>query len=99
MVLNPRDAVNRKRGDDPGAELDVEHSRAFTPRAWSALLAQLEREPAGPTKARMRWLLAFGEATGLWASGLIAARREHLIQRRSIEGRHVWFARVNGKGR
>ena len=99
VVLNPWDAVNRKLGDDPGAELDVEHSRAFTPRAWSALQAQLEREPVGPASARLRWLLAFGEATGLRASELVAARREHLIQRRSAKGRDVWFVRVHGKGR
>lgn len=98
-VLNPWDAVNRKLGDDPGAELDVEHSRAFTPRAWRALQAQLEREPDGPAAARLRWLLAFGEATGLRASELIAARRGLLIERRNAAGRLVWFARVHGKGR
>lgn len=99
VVLNPWDAVNRKLGDNPGAALDVEHSRAFTPRSWSVLQAQLSREPLGPAAARLRWLLAFGEATGLRASELIASRREHLIQRRTAEGRVVWFARVHGKGR
>lgn len=98
-VLNPWDAVNRKLGDDPGAELDIEHSRAFTPRAWNALMTQIRLVPDGPANARMRWLLAFGEATGLRASELTGSRREHLIQRRNAEGRNVWFARVHGKGR
>lgn len=99
VVLNPWDAVNRKLGDDPDANLDIEHSRAFTPSAWSALQTQLQRESAGPGSDRLRWLLAFGEATGLRASELIASRREHLIERRNAQGRNVWFARVHGKGR
>ena len=99
VVLNPWDAVSRRLGDDPAADLDIEHSRAFTPRAWEALWKQVEREPAGVATARLRWLLTFGEATGLRASELSAARREHLIERCSADGRTLWLARVHGKGR
>ena len=94
LALNPWAAVNRKLGDDPDAELDVDQSRAFTVEAWAALLEQLEREPAGLSRARLRWLLHFMEATGLRSSELLVARRAHLIERRG-----AWFLRVRGKGR
>jgi integrase len=94
LVLNPWDAINRKLGDDPRAELDVDPSRAFTPEAWKALRAQIGREPEGRSRDRLEWLLVFAEATGLRASELLAARRSHLLERRN-----AWFVRVHGKGR
>lgn len=99
LALNPWAAVNRRLGDDPRADLDVDPSRAFTPKEWKALQAQLEREPNAASAARLTWLLVFGQATGLRPSELVAARRGDLRKRVGRDGGSAWFVRVHGKGR
>lgn len=93
LASNPWVLVNRKLGDD-ARHFDDATSRAFTPQAWSAMHAFLEREPPSPSRARLSWLLCFVECTGLRASELLQARREHLVP--SQQG---WLLRVHGKGR
>ncbi|MDM0029090.1 tyrosine-type recombinase/integrase [Variovorax saccharolyticus] len=94
LITNPWALVRRRVGDDRNNHLDVaESSRAFTPAAWAALRAQLEREANAASAARMRWILTFAEATGLRAAELLSAQRGHL-QRRNA----VWWLRVHGKG-
>ena len=87
---NPWELVNLRLPD--AADAKPEASRAFTPAAWSALLAQLGRLPA-PAAARMRWLLVFAQATGLRAAELLRARRADFVAR---DG--GWWLHVRGKG-
>ena len=87
---NPWELVNLRLPD--GADAKPEASRAFTPSAWAALQAQLERLPA-PVAARMRWLLVFAQATGLRAAELLRARRADFVAR---DG--GWWLHVRGKG-
>lgn len=107
LGVNPWEALNRKLGDedpeaaeDRGASADYDDptSRAFTPSAWARLLDQAEADAReGKTAAgahRMRWLLQFGEATGLRADELLRARRRSFGCR---DG--AWYLRVFGKGR
>lgn len=88
---NPWLLVNRRTGDDAGA--DLLDSRAFTPEAWTAMLAHLRRQPPGASRERMLFLLTFVEATGLRASELVEARLGALRRHR---GR--WVMQVHGKG-
>jgi len=110
LRLNPWGALNRKLGDaDPeaeeglaahrdGGEDDDPTSRAFSPEAWQALVAQAEAEAQAdkprPGAARLVWLLQFTEATGLRADELLRARRRSLFLKDGI-----WRLRVFGKGR
>lgn len=90
LPRNPWELVSLRLGDDPGRRSD--DSRAFTPEAWDALSCHLEGLTA-PAAARMRWLLAFAQATGLRPAELVRARRGDLISR--LGG--VWLT-VFGKG-
>lgn len=90
LARNPWELVNLRLPD--AADAKPEASRAFTPAAWSALLAQLGRLPA-PAAARMRWLLVFAQATGLRAAELLRARRADFVAR---DG--GWWLHVRGKG-
>ncbi len=90
LARNPWELVNLRLPDDAAAA--PEGSRAFTPAAWAALLAQVPRlQPAAA--ARMTWLLTFSQATGLRAAELLRARRGDVVSR--DEG--IWL-RVHGKG-
>ena len=90
LARNPWELVNLRLPDDAGAP--PVSSRAFTPAAWAALQAHAARLPA-PAGARMAWLLAFAQATGLRPSELLRARRGDVIER---DGGH-WL-HVHGKG-
>lgn len=91
LHANPWLLVKTRLGDDPRhSELD---SRAFTPTAWSAIVAWVEAQPASPAQARTEFLLHFGEAVGLRAQELISAQLGQL--RLSDEG---WVIEVQGKG-
>lgn len=91
---NPWALVRRRMGDDAAAPNMSETSRAFTPTAWSALLAQADDEKEDPaTAARMRFLLTFSEATGLGPAEMVNARRSHFTRRNG-----TWWLRVHGKG-
>ena len=94
LRANPWALVRRRIGDDAMAPSLTESSRAFTPAVWSALHAQVndEREDSA-TAARMRFLLVFGEATGLRPSELVNVRRGHFSRRKG-----GWWLRVHGKG-
>ena len=94
LAGNPWVLVNRKLGDDARQGDEDVTSRAFTPVAWQALWAHLRAAGSSASNARLAWLLAFVECTGLRAAELIAARRSHL-QRTG----HGWVLRVHGKGR
>lgn len=93
LAGNPWLLVNRRIGDDADNDVDPT-SRAFTPAAWSALLAHLDAQPPTPSTLRMRWICRFVECTGLRADELLAARRAHLRQQTGH-----WIIRVHGKGR
>lgn len=94
LRANPWALVHRRIGDDAAAPNMSETSRAFTPAAWSAFLAQADDEKEDPaTAAYMRFLLTFGEATGLRPAELVNARRSHFSRRNS-----TWWLRVHGKG-
>jgi integrase len=69
-------------------------SRAFTPAAWAALHAYLERQPPGASVERLQWLCVFVESTGLRAAELLRATRGDLVERGA-----GWVIRVHGKGR
>lgn len=91
---NPWVLVRRRVGDDAGAPALAENSRAFTPAVWAALQAQARDDKEDPaTAARMRFLLTFGEATGLRPAELVSARRGHFSRRNG-----GWWLRVHGKG-
>lgn len=90
LARNPWEMVNLRLGDDPGRLPD--HSRAFTAEAWTALSSYLDSLPAS-ARARMTWLLAFGQATGLRAAELVRATRGDLAP--SLGG--MWLS-VFGKG-
>ena len=90
LPRNPWVFVNLDVPDDPKAPVTV--SRAFTPAAWKALLAEAERLPRLASD-RMRFLLVFAQATGLRAGELLAARRGHVMER--PDG---FWLRVHGKG-
>ena len=90
LPKNPWASLSLRLPDDPGEPL--EESRAFTPEAWHALSAHVSRLPAADA-ARMRWLLAFGQATGLRAAELLNAKRGDFSRR---DGAH-WLL-VHGKG-
>jgi integrase len=94
LGANPWVLVNRKLGDDAGLDDEDVTSRAFTPAAWSAMLERLETEKATLATARLRWLCAFVECTGLRAAELLKATFGHL--KPSADG---WSLRVHGKGR
>ena len=89
LPRNPWELVNLRLPDDAAPPAT---SRAFTPAAWAHLLAQIERMPA-PAGARMAWLLAFAQATGLRPAELLRARRADVLAR--DDG--VWL-HVHGKG-
>lgn len=77
LAFNPWALVNRKLADD--ARPRGRSGKAFTPQAWAALLAELER-PAPKASSlqaneRLRWLCAVGEATGLRSAELIRATK------------------------
>ena len=94
LRANPWALVRRRIGDDAMTPSLAESSKAFTPAVWSALQAQANDEHEDPdTAARMRFLLIFGEATGLRPSELIDARRGHFSRRNG-----GWWLRVHGKG-
>jgi integrase len=94
LASNPWTLVNRHLGDDPNIDPEDTDSRAFTPAAWAALQAELDRRPPGASVSRLRWVCQFVEATGLRSAELLAIRRSHLIHRRN-----AWWLRVHGKGR
>jgi integrase len=94
LASNPWALVNRHLGDDPNIDPEDTDSRAFTPPAWAALQAELERRPPGASVSRLRWICQFVEATGLRSAELLASRRSHLVHRRG-----AWWLRVHGKGR
>lgn len=89
LRLNPWAAVNTRIADPRGA---VPRSRAFTPRAWQALMDHVHVLPPAAA-ARMRWLLVFTQATGLRAEELLKARCSDLFEQ---DG--GWWIRVHGKG-
>jgi integrase len=91
---NPWVLLNRRLGDTPQA--DDAASRAFTPQAWTALLAWLDAPDnrQEPSSTRLRWLCVFLQAVGLRAGELIRAERGHLTELRS-----GWVLKVHGKGR
>lgn len=94
LRANPWALVRRRIGDDAKAPTLAESSRAFTPAVWMALQAQANDPKEDPaTAARMRFLLAFGEATGLRPAELVNARRGHFSRRNG-----GWWLRVHGKG-
>ena len=94
LAVNPWTLVNRKLGDDPNLDdLDVDRTRAFTPAAWAALFAQLEREGDSSAAIRLRWLLTFNEAVGMRPAELLGAKRSSLIERHG-----TWYIKVFGKG-
>ena len=95
LAGNPWALVNRSLGDDPlGDSPELAPSRAFTPRAWAALMRELARAGADPSTVRLRWLCDFGEATGLRAAELLRAQRGHFA-----ETSGGWVLKVHGKGR
>jgi site-specific recombinase XerD len=71
-LRNPWALVNRRTGDD-GQQHELD-SRAFTPQAWAAIHAHLDKQAPSPSLARFRFLLNFVEATGLRAAELLGAR-------------------------
>lgn len=88
---NPWLLVNRRTGDDRSRnELDT---RAFTPQAWSAIATFLAEQTPSPSLLRMRFILAFVEATGLRSTELLEATLGAL---RRHKGR--WTLQVHGKG-
>lgn len=92
LAVNPWGQVRRHLGDRPGPRQAMD-GRTFIPEAWQALLDHLDVQAPGPAVERMRWLLAFGEATGLLAAELLRARVGHL--QRTGAG---WLIAVHGKG-
>lgn len=92
LVRNPWGQARCHLGarSDPPRAAD---EQAFIPEVWQALLDHLEAQPPGPAVERMRWLLTFGEATGLLAAELLRARVGHL--QRTVAG---WLISVQGKG-
>lgn len=102
LPWNPWLLVNRHLGDDPDLcrDLDDPTSRAFTPEAWQALLAQVAEDAQAvrsrdqESARRNRWLLRFGESCGLRAAELLGAKVGDLK-----ETREGWVLRVFGKGR
>ena len=90
LQVNPWGAINLRLPDDPTRRPST--SRAFSPAAWRALLAHLPAL-APAAGARMRWLLVFGQATGLRAAELLRARRADLEERED----GYWLL-VHGKG-
>lgn len=102
LASNPWVLVNRKLGDAPLVEADT--SRAFTPTAWKALMAHLDRMSAESevledavahaSGERLRWICVFGQAVGLRASELLSAKRRHLVEHPG-----GWVIQVHGKGR
>jgi integrase len=94
LRANPWALVRRRIGDDAESPTLAESSRAFTPAVWAALKAQADDPKEDPaTAARMRFLLVFGEATGLRPAELVNARRGHFSRRNG-----GWWLRVHGKG-
>lgn len=92
LARNPWQQVRRHLGARPDPQRAMEGS-AFNPEVWQAMLDHLEVQPPGPAVERMRWLLTFGEATGLLAAELLRARVGHL--QRTGAG---WLISVHGKG-
>ena len=90
LPRNPWDLVNLRLPDDPDESLDA--SRAFTPTAWAVLHAHVPELPDAAA-ARMRWLLEFGQGTGLRATELLFGRKADIRQR---DG--GYWLRVHGKG-
>lgn len=95
LADNPWALISRRvrRGRPSAHEVLGPQSRAFTPRAWAALLAHLAAVSPGPGAARLRWLLTFAEATGLRAAELLHAEVGHLHN--TPRG---WLLGVLGKG-
>lgn len=95
LPFNPWTLVNRKLGDEVRPRSG--QSRAFTPAAWAALLAELERPPIRMVTAaateRLRWICAVGEATGLRSAELLRATRGDIEVTR-----HGPMLHVLGKG-
>jgi integrase len=96
LVGNPWVLTNRRVGDDPSTSFSRSgrRSRAFTPAAWAALMANLDASESTPSVQRLRWLLVFGEATGLRAAELLRAEVQHLESTPA-----GWLLEVWGKGR
>jgi integrase len=100
LVANPWELVKTRLGDDPRhTELD---SRAFTPRAWSAIASWVEVQPQTPAQARMEFLLHFNEGVGLRADELVTAE---LGQFRRVDDATEcfdaddgWAIAIHGKG-
>jgi site-specific recombinase XerD len=100
LVANPWELVKTRLGDDPRqTQLD---SRAFTPRAWSAILEWVQAQPRTPAQARTEFLLDFEEGVGLRADELVTAE---LGQFRRIDDARAgdsadsgWVMAVHGKG-
>jgi len=88
---NPWLLINRRTGDD--AQHDELDSRAFTPEVWHAIQQHLAAQAPCPALHRIRFLLAFVEATGLRASEILTAR---LSAFRRHKGRLAM--QVHGKG-
>jgi integrase len=95
LAGNPWALINRRVGSGQPSPHQVlgPQSRAFTPRAWTALQAHLAARSPGPATARLRWLLAFAEATGLRAAELLHAEVGHLHSTPT-----GWLLAVVGKG-
>lgn len=103
LQTNPWRALKLRQPDDPTRR--PRPSRAFTPQAWAALLAYLDHPDMAPSgdglracqrraeRERMRFVLAFNEASGLRATELVSARAEHL----AFDGQ-AWSLHVHGKG-
>lgn len=94
LASNPWVLVNRKLGDDSRHAGDDDGSRAFTPSAWQALFAFLDKAEPTLSIRRLRWLCTFVEATGLRAAELLRAQLGDM--RRLPAG---WVLQVHGKGR
>lgn len=95
LIANPWHLVNRRLGDDPGKQLQLDAwSRAFTRAAWATLYEHLDACVPDASTARLRWICTFVEGTGLRAAELLGARLKDLQLLAS--GRVI---QVSGKGR
>lgn len=76
IQANPFRLIKLRQGDDQARFTGV---KAIAQPAMGELVRFFESTPPTPAIHRMRFVLTFGEATGLRASELIAARIEHLV--------------------
>jgi site-specific recombinase XerD len=99
LIANPWLLVNRKTGDTETDTYSLE-SRAFSPRAWSAVTEYIGAMPPGASRDRLQFIFSFIESTGLRSSELVAARIGDLKDDSGMGdgGSGRLFLRVKGKG-